>query len=102
MNADRCARCGTAHRTWTALARCTWPGADVWGDGPFAVVIACRLNDNRARYGSTYGARVEVVLTEDPDRARTVARWECGGACREWPRGHHVVELVCVPCQRAA
>lgn len=35
------AHCERRHRTYGALARCTWPRTRVVGEGPFAVIAAC-------------------------------------------------------------
>lgn len=101
---DRCSRCGKAHRSWVALARCTWPRAyEVSGDGPIAVLLHCRAEANRWRYGSDRRALV-VTLCGTWAEAEEVAGRECGGACRGRPGerwGHEFAVLRCEPCAAA-
>ncbi|MFF7884313.1 hypothetical protein ACH40F_29160 [Streptomyces sp. NPDC020794] len=79
MKTYRRHNCQTRHTTWGDLAHCTWLGATVLGDGPYAA-IACRAE------------AVTLYPTHEQAAARRQAhdRDGCGPACG---RRHDVVLL---------
>lgn len=83
-----CTTCHRRHRTYSALATCRWPHADVRGEGPWAVGAAC--------------PPVTVHLhasQEDAARAKAqIDRTGCGSRCE----GRHFVHsLDAIPPIRA-
>ena len=73
--------CERSHRTYSALARCMWPSADVSGEGPYATVASCRVRT------------VHLHATE-AEAAAAKQRIDDSGCCGACIRRHEIVALV--------
>lgn len=82
MKVYRRHNCNQPHNSWLSAARCIWPFATIWGDGPYAVCSRC------------IPGRCEVTLYPTLEAAQRCKRgldpW-CCGSCEG---GHDVIILT--------
>jgi hypothetical protein len=90
-------KCGRRHRTVRTTALCCWPGAHVWGDGPYAVVSRCRWHAREL-----YMHRVLVVLFEaEAEVIEALAAWDVEGCCTDCTADPEAHQAYCLTTDAA-